>query len=66
LSIEKQIYNCNRSLKAGEKEKIEVLSCSDAISRWAGWDLGFQLTLFQPGRQIMPTTLMLAHPDLKT
>ena len=24
------------------------------------------LTLFQPGGQIMPTTLLLAHPDLKT
>ena len=25
-----------------------------------------QLTLFQPGGQIMPTTLLLAYPDLKT
>ena len=25
-----------------------------------------QLTLLQPGGQIMPTTLLLAHPDLKT
>ena len=28
--------------------------------------LGVQLTLLQPGGQIMPTTLLLAHPDLKT
>ena len=28
--------------------------------------MGFQLTLFQPGEQIMPTTLLLAHPELKT
>ena len=28
--------------------------------------LGAQLTLLQPGGQIMPTTLLLAHPDLKT
>ena len=29
-------------------------------------NLGVQLTLFQPGGQIVPTTLLLAHPDLKT
>ena len=31
-------------------------------------NLGVQLTLTQPGvgGQIMPTTLLLAHPDLKT
>ena len=29
-------------------------------------NLGGQLTLLQPGGQIMPTTLLLAHPDLKT
>jgi hypothetical protein len=29
------------------------------------WNLGFQLTLFQPVGQIMPTALLLAHPDLK-
>ena len=31
-------------------------------------NLGFQLTLFQPegGRQILPTTLLLAHPYFKT
>ena len=28
--------------------------------------LGVQLTLLQPVGQIMPTTLLLAHPDLKT
>ena len=29
--------------------------------------VGVQLTLFQPGRrQFMPTTLLLAPPDLKT
>ena len=30
-------------------------------------DLGIQLkTLSQPGRDFMPITLQLAHPDLKT
>ena len=29
-------------------------------------NLGVQLTLSQPGGQIMPTTFLLAHPDLKT
>ena len=32
------------------------------FSGWAGW----ALTLFQPGGQIMPTALLLAHPDLTT
>jgi hypothetical protein len=33
-----------------------------------GGKLGVQLTLFQPevGGGIMPTTLLLAYPDLKT
>ena len=30
------------------------------------WNLGAQLTLLQPEGQIVPTTLLLAHPDLKT
>ena len=29
-------------------------------------NLGAHLTLLQPGGQIMPTTLLLVHPDLKT
>ena len=29
-------------------------------------NLVVQLTLLAPGGQIMPTTLLLAHPDLKT
>ena len=29
-------------------------------------NLGVQLSLLQPGGQIIPTTLLLAHPDLKT
>ena len=29
-------------------------------------NLGVHLTLFQPGEHIMPTTLLLAHPDFKT
>ena len=29
-------------------------------------NLGVQLTLLQPGGQIMPTILLLEHPDLKT
>ena len=63
-------------------DKQELLLCrrfhsdhtylnSDATSGWAGWalahwNLGVQLTLSQPGGQIMPTTSLLAHPDLKT
>ena len=40
---------------------------SAAASEWAGWaNLGVQLTLLQPVGHIMPTTLLLAHPDLKT
>ena len=29
-------------------------------------NFGVQLTLLQPGGQIMPTALLLVHPDLKT
>ena len=29
-------------------------------------NFGIYLTLFQLGWQIMPTTLLIAHPDLKT
>ena len=52
-------------------QKCHIRTCqfgnfSDAASGWAGWALGVQLTLLQPGGQIMPTTLLLAHPDLKT
>ena len=41
---------------------------SDAASGWAEptQNLGVHLTLLQPGGRIMPTTLLLAHPDLKT
>ena len=35
---------------------------SDAPSSWAGSSVNH----LQPGGQIMPTTLLLAHPDLKT
>ena len=44
----------------GTKFGIWVLKPSDIVRRWA-----VQLTLFQPGAQIMPITLLLAHPDLK-
>ena len=30
------------------------------------WNVEAQLTLLQPAGQIMPTPLLLAHPDLKT
>ena len=33
---------------------------------YPSWNLGVQLTLLQPGGQIMSTTLLLAHQDLKT
>ena len=33
---------------------------------WIFLSLRAQLTLLQPGGQIMPTTLLLAHPDLKS
>ena len=44
---------------------------SDAASRWVGWALahaefGSWVNPIQPGGQIMPTTLLVAHPDLKT
>ena len=29
-------------------------------------NLGFQFTLFKPGGQIIPTALLLAHPESKT
>ena len=50
---------------------IPPMSMSDAASGWAGWALaqpefGSSVTLLQPGGQIMPTTLLLPHPDLKT
>ena len=32
----------------------------------ASQNLGVQLTLFKSGEQIKPTTVLLAHPDLKT
>ena len=35
---------------------------SDVASGWAGW----ALTLLQPRGQILTTTLLLPHPDLKT
>ena len=53
-------------------ERCSESLSSDAVSEWADWALaqpeymGFQLTLFQPGDQIMPTTLLLPPPDLKT
>ena len=35
------------------------------LTQWCR-NLGAQLTLFQPWGQIMPTTLLIAHLDLKT
>ena len=45
-----------------------LIFSSDAASGWAGWALalGVQLTYNNQGGQIMPTALLLAHPDLKT
>ena len=45
--------------------------CSDAASGWAGWTLahpefGSSVNPITTRGQIMPTTLLLAHPDLKT
>ena len=44
---------------------------SDAASRWAGWasahtEFGSSINPITTRGQIMPTTLLLAHPDLKT
>ena len=39
-----------------------VMPLADGPTR----NLGVKLTLLQPGGQIMLTTLLLAHPDLKT
>ena len=50
-----------------------VGNSSDAVSGWAGWALAsleFGVSVnpipTRAGRQIMPTILLLAHPDLKT
>ena len=32
---------------------------------WSTRNLGLQLNLFKPGGHIIPTKLLLAHPDLK-
>ena len=46
--------------------------CSAAASGWAGWakahpEFGSSVNpITTRGGQIMPTTLLLAHPDLKT
>ena len=47
--------------------------CSAAASGWAGWALAHpefgssvNPIITRGGGQIMPTTLLLAHPDLKT
>ena len=50
-----------------KSERIRNPSAA-AASGWAEptRNLGVQLTLLQPGGQIMSTTLLLAHPDLKT
>ena len=39
-----------------------LLQCCRYFAR----DFEVQLTLLQPGGQIMPTTLLLTHPDLKS
>ena len=47
---------------------------SDAVSRWVGWALAHPelrssinpIPTRAAGGQIMPTKLLLAHPDLKT
>ena len=47
-----------------------MLEDSDAASGWAGWALahpnGLSVTPFQPGKQSIPTALLIAHPELKT
>ena len=53
---------------------MEVVQLSTSVLPLVGGQVGFQptrnlgvqLTLLKPGGQIMPTTLLLAHPDLKT
>ena len=35
------------------------------LGKQGAQNLRFHLTLFKPGRQIMPTTLLLVHPDLE-
>ena len=45
--------------------------CSDAASEWAGWALahpefGSSVNPIKTRGQILPTNLLLAHPELKT
>ena len=48
-----------------------IYSAATSGCGWAGWaiahpEFGSSVTLLQPGGQIMPYELLLAHPDLKT
>ena len=50
---------------------FSTVRVSDAASGWAGWALaqpefGSSINPITTRGQIMPTTLLLAHPDLKT
>ena len=50
--------------------ELATLQYSDAASGWAGWALvhpefGRLINPITARGQIMPTTLLLAHPDLK-
>ena len=53
--------------------KYIALQISDAVSRWEGWALAypeFGNSVTNPiptrGGQVMPTTLLLTHPDFRT
>ena len=58
----------HRSLHKNSIDKLY----SDAVSGWTGWasppgiwEFSY-ITLFQPRGQIMPNTLLIVYPDLKT
>ena len=52
-------------------DAIMILKCSDVVSGWVGWALAYPvfgssvIPYSNQVGQIMPTTLLLAHPDLK-
>ena len=55
-----------------ETNAYVFLYISDAVSKWAGWaflaqlEFGSSVTLFQLRGQIMPTTILIVPPYLKT
>jgi len=55
------------SLTEAELTSLEAVTVyvTTVMPLVVGRNFGVQLTKLQPGGQIMPNTLLLAHPDLK-